>query len=71
MCCLYCQEINTSYSSIETILIVYNVFVHYRSGRDRCVKQRRFGTYDAVVDFIGSLDWPIDRIHVIYDTAHD
>ena len=50
---------------------MYNVFVHYRSGRDRCVKQRRFGCYDAVVDFISSLDFPVDRIHVIYDTSHD
>lgn len=50
---------------------MYNVFVHYRSGRDRCVKQRRFGSYGDVVDFISSLELAIDRIYVIYDTTYD
>ena len=50
---------------------MYNVYIHFRSGRDRCVRQRRFGSYGAVIDFIGSLDLAIDRIHIIYDTTHD
>ena len=50
---------------------MYNVFVHYRSGRDRCCKQRRFSCYQHVVDFLSALDLAIDRLHVIYDTNHD